>query len=120
MTTRTNAFIWLRKYFPNDFENTTFVSKYHVPTESWFFTLPTSLFDKGANEDINILCQSNKDETSYYFIKVPASFFIQYKQYLCIRKGGNKFDLHLSAKQKDFLTDKRSAGQIINLKRLLQ
>jgi len=108
MTTRSNAKTWLSKTHPSEIANPTRVSKYYSEQELWFFTFPTSfLYDKRPGYLVMLL-EDQRSTTSFHLLKVPFAFFHENRAKFDIRKEGDKFDLHISAKKPSWLSDLRS------------
>ena len=59
---------------------------------------------------LNMLLQREEDGTDFYFLHVPFSFFADNQGDFDVR--GEKFDLHISAQQHNFLQDIRGNGRI--------
>jgi hypothetical protein len=116
-TTKNQALIWLNKNHPMDLGNILHASKFHPDQEIWFFTLPTTYFNQNNVGNINILCENQTKGNEFYFLKVPFSFFRENQEKFAIRKKGAKFDLHISAKKRNWMIDERS--NIINFSRFV-
>ena len=108
MSTRELAKKWLKKNHPADINNTLRASKYYPEKDIWFFTFPCSYFDPGKAGNLNILLQDEHNPEQFRFLKVPFSFFRDNRDKFDIRASGDKFDLHISAKRRNWLVCERS------------
>ncbi len=86
------------------------VSKYYGEQELWFFTFPTSFLTDRCPGHLLMLLESEKSTTTFYLLKVPFAFLHENRTKFDIRKSGNQFDLHLSARKPSWLNDLRSNG----------
>lgn len=116
-STKKQALIWLGKNHPSELHNILHASKFHPDQEIWFFTLPTTYFDQNNVGEINLLCEKQNNSNDFYFLKVPFSFFRENKEKFSIRRDEVKFDLHISAKNRNWMIDERS--KIIDFKRFV-
>jgi hypothetical protein len=107
MTTRQRAKIWLRNNFPEEVLNPMRSSKYFSDAGLWFFTFPARFFDDELAGHLNILCETAADRSQFHYLKVPFSFFRENEADFDIRLSGD-FDLHISAKDHNWLIDERS------------
>ena len=110
MNIREQAKMWMRSNFPGIANNTFRVSKYYSDQNIWFFTFPTSYFDSEKSGDLNILLQRELGKNQFHLLKVPFAYFKANKHRFDIRSTGDKFDLHISAKQRNWLICERSNG----------
>lgn len=110
MNIRTEAKLWLKLNFPIEDGIEFRVSKYFSKQDIWFFTLPISYFDLGRTGHLNILLQFEKKHDHFHYLKVPFSFFHANKNKFDVRRSGDKFDLHISAKHRNWLFCERSQG----------
>jgi len=110
MSIRDQAKQWLRKNHPSDMSSTFRASKYYPEKDIWFFTFPASYFDSGKSGNLNILLQYENEPEEFYFLKVPFSFFRENERKFDIRSTGDKFDLHISAKKRNWLSCERSSN----------
>jgi hypothetical protein len=110
MSVRETAKAWMKKNYPNELNGVLRVSKYYPEQDIWFFTFPTSFFDKTKSGHIAMLLQSEKDSNQFHYIKVPFDFLRKNQTKFDIRSSADKFDLHVSAKQRNWLIDERSKG----------
>jgi hypothetical protein len=101
---------WMKSNHPSNSLDPLRVSKYHPQKDIWFFTFPCSYFDAGNYQYLNILLQFRDDLNQFHYLKVPFSFFRTNKNKFDVRNSGDKFDLHISAKQNSWLVDERSQG----------
>ncbi len=62
---------------------------------------------------LNILCQIQVNSYDFHYLKVPFSFFRDNRNKLNIRVSGEKFDLHISGKKKNWLVDERSYNVVL-------
>jgi hypothetical protein len=108
MNIRTQAKQWLRQNYPADASNTFRASKYYPNRDIWFFTFPTFYFDLGKPGNLNVLLQYENEPEKFHFLKVPFSFFRENRDKFDIRQSGDKFDLHISAKKRNWLSCERS------------
>lgn len=99
---------WLELNHPSDSSNKLRTSKYYSKEDHWFFTLSTFFLDAEITGNLNILLQYKDNPQQFYFLKIPFSFFRDNKSRFDVRTSGDKFDLHLSAKQENWLVCKRS------------
>ena len=110
MTIRKYAKQWLEVNHPSDVSNTLRASKHYPEKDIWFFTFPASYFDPARAGNLNVLLQFKDDPSQFHFLKVPFSFFTDNQSRFDVRAKGDKFDLHISAKQKNWLICERSSG----------
>ena len=108
MMTKERGRMWLRKNHPQESTSTLRVSKYFPEKEIWFFTFPTSYFESSKTGHINILCESQPNSCDFKYLKVPYAFIRENQNKFNIRESGEKFDLHISAKRRNWLIDERS------------
>ena len=108
MTIRKKAKEWLELNHSSEISSGLRVSKYYPEKDIWFFTFPTSYFDPEKVGYLNILLQYKNELEKYYYLKVPFSFFRENQRKFDIRSTGDKFDLHISAKQRNWLYCERS------------
>ena len=101
---------WMMSNQPSEPLDPLRVSKFYSQQDIWFFTFPCSYFDTGNYRYLNILLQFRDDLYQFHYLKVPFSFFRANKNKFDVRKSGDKFDLHISAKQHSWLVDERSQG----------
>lgn len=118
MSIREQAKKWLAENHPSEIMSKFRVSKYYSSIDVWFFTFPESYYDNNKVGYLNILLQHENDLDKFHFLKVPYSFFRENKSRLCNRSTGDKFDLHISAKQRNWLICERS--QNVSFKEFLQ
>jgi len=110
MSVREIAKAWMRKNHPNELNSMLRTSKYYPEQGIWFFTFPTSFFDEKKSGHIDMLLQFEKEPDQFHHIKVPFDFLRKNQTKFDIRSSGDKFDLHISAKQRNWLIDERSKG----------
>lgn len=110
MSVRERAKKWLKQNHPADFSNELRASKYYSEKDIWFFTFPASYSESGKTGNLNILLQFEKEPDQFHFLKVPFSFFKDNQERFDIRATGDKFDLHISAKKRNWLSCERSNG----------
>lgn len=108
MNIREQAKLWIKQNHPADASNALRVSKYYPEKDIWFFTFPSSYFDSGKSGNLNILLQYENEPERFHFLKVPFSFFRDNQTKFDVRATGDKFDLHISAKKRNWLTCERS------------
>ena len=108
MTTRERAKKWLQNNHPLENSNLLRASKYFADPQIWYFTFPEIFFEADMQGYLNILCETRTDPNQFHYLKVPFSFFRRNRDKFNIRKGGAKFDLHISAKANNWLIDERS------------
>lgn len=108
--TRQRAIEWIKKHHPTQAANRLRTSRYFPDKEIWFFTFPSDFFDPKNQGVLNILCEVTTGSNCFKFLKVPFSFFRENREKFNIRATGEKFDLHISAKKKNWLLDERSRG----------
>lgn len=119
MTIRSTASAWLKLNFPKEINSATRTSKFYPERELWFFTFPTTYFEKNENETLNILCEHETKKNDFYSFKVPFSVSNENKSNFDIRRNGEKFDLHISARNTEKFIEKRSKNKI-DFKKYLQ
>jgi len=90
-------------------------SKYFPEKDIWFITPPISYFDLNKPGNIHILLQRENDMEKFIHLKIPYSFFRNNCSKFDIRSDGSRFDLHISAKQRNFLECER--GNDINFRK---
>jgi hypothetical protein len=100
----------MRKNYPNELNSILRASKYYPEQGIWWFTFPTSYFDKKESGHIDILLQFEKEPDQFHYLKVPFDFLRNNQTKFDIRSSGGKFDLRISAKQGNWLIDERSEG----------
>jgi hypothetical protein len=110
MTTRQRALDWIKQHHPSQAANPLRTSKYFPDREIWFFTFSSDFFESESQQSLNILCEEPSNNGKFRYLKVPFSFFREHREKFDIRSTGDKFDLHISAKKKNWLTDERSRG----------
>ena len=110
MSIRDTANSWLKHHHPSESVEAIRVSKHYPEKDIWFFTFPSSYFDLSKNGYLNILLQFEKNPYEFHYLKVPFSFLRENKDKLDVRRNGDKFDLHISAKQRNWLVCERSKG----------
>jgi hypothetical protein len=108
MSVRQHAIEWIRNHYPSQATNPLRSSRFYPEKEIWFFTFPSTYFDVGKEGCLNILCQMQANSKDFHYLKVPFSFFRENRNKLNIRATGDKFDLHISGKRKNWLVDERS------------
>lgn len=118
MTIRAQARSWIISHHPEAASNKMRVSKYFPDREIWFFTFPTSYLNDSQTGNLNVMLQDERDMESFHFLKVPFSFFQENKEKLNVRSTGDKFDLHISGKKRNWLECERSSG--VNFKQFEQ
>jgi hypothetical protein len=107
---RQQAKTWLSQNYPESILNTLRASKHYPENDIWFLTFPSSYFDASREGDLNILLQNKNEPNQFYFLKVPFSFFRENKDKFDVRSSGDEFDLHISSKERNWLTCERSKG----------
>lgn len=85
-------------------------SKYHAKQRIWFFTFPVSFFDSGNTGNVYMELTHEVNPDKCHILKVPFSFFRENRFKFDVRKKGDFFDLHLSAKPNNWLMCERSKG----------
>lgn len=108
MTTKERARVWLRSNHPQKMQNMLRVSKFFPEKEIWFFTFPGTYFESNKIGCVNILCESESNINDFRFLEVPYAFFRENQGKFNTRSNGSKFDLHISAKGKNWMIDERS------------
>lgn len=108
MTNRQKSIDWLYKYFPKEIHNITRTSKFFQQNEWWFLTFPTTYFEKKDTEFLNIICEHEKLQNEFHFLKVPFKFIKEKRNNFAIRPDGAKFDLHISSKWNSRFIETRS------------
>ena len=108
MNIRKQAKRWLKRNHPSDFSNTLRASKYYSTKDIWFFTFPATYFDSAKHGNLNIMLQYENDPEQFHFLKVPFSYFRDNQPDFDVRATGDKFDLHISAKKRNWLVCERS------------
>ncbi len=114
MTTRELAKRWLKLNHPADILNMLRVSKHYPEKDIWFLTFPQTYFDSGKLGNLNILLQNGNDPEQFHFLKVPFSFFKDNQEKFDVRSTEEKFDLHISAKKRNWMTCERSKNISFN------
>ncbi len=110
LNTKDYAKVWLAQH-DSSVEGRSFrVSKYYPEKDIWFLTLPVSYFDHGKEGDLDILLQNEHANNQFHYLKVPFAFFTDNQQKFDLRSSGERFDLHISAKIKNWLSCERSDG----------
>jgi len=103
---RRRAKNWMSKNCPTEHPNEMHASTYDPKKEEWFFTFPCSYFEEGKTGCLYMFLQYGNDEHRFRYLKVPFSFFRENKEKFTVRKTAPKFDLHISAKERNWLVDK--------------
>jgi hypothetical protein len=105
MTPKEAAKVWMKQNHPDQPLNKLRVSKYYPEKRLWFFTFPSSYFEQSAKEKNIVILLQDIDTTGFIYLKVPFSFFHSNQDKFDVRCGGDKFDLHISAKTKNWLEE---------------
>jgi hypothetical protein len=79
-------------------------SKYFEDSDIWFFTIPLTVLED--NEKVFLMLEK-KDSNDFYLLKVPSDFLKENLDKIKVRSDGEKFDLHISARQNSWLVDIR-------------
>lgn len=108
MTTKQLAKRWLEENHPY-IKGSFRVSKYYPEKDIWFFTFPTNYFDSSKSGNLTLLLQ-HKGGVAFTLLEVPYSYFREQRSKLDVRSSGEKFDLHISAKKRNWLECERSNG----------
>jgi hypothetical protein len=114
MNIRNASLGWLRQHYPAEMTSTVRSSKYYPEHELWFLTLPSDYLSGSNAGNLIILLQERGDPKSFHFLRVPFSFLRNNKQNFDLRSGGDKFDLHISAKAPKWLVEIRGRGVDFN------
>ena len=112
MSIRNEAITWLKKNFPSEINSTTRTSKFFPDRELWYLTRPASFFDMNENHFLNIVCEHESEKHNFHFLKIPFEFFSKNKAFFDIRKNGESFDLHISARKTEKFIEMRSKGKV--------
>ncbi|MES9900963.1 MAG: hypothetical protein ABW148_18350 [Sedimenticola sp.] len=118
MSIREKAKYWLKINHPAECAGQLRVSKYYAEKDIWFFTFPITYCESGKSGNLNILLQLEKEHDQFHYLKVPFQFFHANRNKLDVRESGDKFDLHISAKQLNWLVCERSQG--VNFSKFLE
>ena len=110
MTIRQQAILWLKKHHPSQILNPLRTSRFYPEREIWFFTFPSTFFDAKMEGHVNVMCETQDNDSNFIYLKVPFSFFMEHRGEFNVRANGEKFDLHISGKKKNWLVDERSDG----------
>jgi hypothetical protein len=110
MTIRQKAIEWIRNHHPSQMTNSLRTSRFYPESEIWFFTFPSTFFDVGMDGSLNILCEIQSNSNNFLYLRVPFSFFRENREKFNIRSTGDKFDMHISGKKKNWLVDERSGN----------
>lgn len=110
MSIRENAKRWIAEYRPEAVSNSMRVSKYYSDKDIWFFTFPIDFFDSAKVGNLSVLLQLKGNPNEFLHLEVPFSFFRDNKNKFDIRSSGDQFDLHISAKKRNWLQCERSKG----------
>jgi|AntRauTorckE6833_2_1112554.scaffolds.fasta_scaffold116230_1 hypothetical protein len=110
MSIRELAKNWLQEHHSEAESNKLRASKYYSDKDIWFLTFDTSYFDASKSGYLSIMLQYEHDQSKFYLLKVPFSFFRTNREKFDIRSTGEKFDLHISAKKANWLNCERSDG----------
>ncbi len=76
----------------------------------WFFTFPTSFLNDSQSGFLVILLEDEKLQGAFHLLKVPFEYFRENRAKFDMRKAGNEFDLHISARKASWMHDLRSQG----------
>ena len=110
LKTKDYAELWLAQHDCSVEDRSFRVSKYYHEKDIWFLTLPAAYFDPGKEGDLDILLQNEHAKNHFHYLKVPFAFFKDNQQKFDLRSSGELFDLHISAKIKNWLSCERSDG----------
>jgi hypothetical protein len=110
VSTKELAKRWFLENCPECRSNTIRVSKYYPEKDIWFFTFPIEYFDQSKVGNLSVLLQHKDDLSQFNHVEVPFSFFRDNKTKFDIRSFRDKFDLHISAKKRNWLQCERSKG----------
>ena len=78
--------------------------------ELWFLTFPTAFLNDQIPEHLIVVLQTESAAHSFHTLKIPFEFLRENKLKFDVRAGGEKFDLHISARKSTWMTDLRSQG----------
>jgi hypothetical protein len=110
MTIRDAAKRWMNEHRKNDLGSEMRASKHYPDRELWFFTFPTSFVDAGKSGHVNLLLQYQGLPEAFLCLPVPYAFFFDNRDKFDVRADGKLFDVHISAKRRNWLIDERSKG----------
>ena len=110
MTIRLKAKKWISENRPEALSNTMRASKYYESKDIWFFTFPIDYFDSTKVGSLSVLLQQKGDPNEFLHLEIPFSFFRENRNKFDIRSSGDEFDLHISAKKRNWLQCERSKG----------
>ncbi len=110
MSTREKARKWIVENRPEAVSNKMRTSKYYPERDIWFFTFPIDYFDSSKLGNLSILLQHKENPNEFFHLDIPFSFFRDNKKRFDIRSSGDEFDLHISAKKRNWLQCERSKG----------
>lgn len=110
MSTRTRAKKWISENRPEALSNLMRTSKHYSVRDIWFFTFPIDYFDSSKVGNLSLLLQNKEHLDEFLHLEIPFSFFRDNKEKFDIRSSGDEFDLHISAKKKNWLQCERSKG----------
>ncbi|ELE1907205.1 hypothetical protein ACW0FU_002742 [Vibrio vulnificus] len=101
---RQKAKDWLASNTPDLSDLSYRCSKYFEDIDIWFFTIPLTVLED--NEKV-VLVLEKKGCDDFYLLKVPSDFLKENLDKIKVRSDGEKFDLHISARQNSWLVDIR-------------
>lgn len=110
MTTREKAIAWLAKNLPAESKAPMRSSRYYEKRELWFLTFPTEFLVNSRPGHLMVLLQHESLPQSFHILRIPFAFFRENKSKFDVRAGGDKFDLHISAKKSKWMVELRGKG----------
>ena len=108
MSTRQLARKWLEENHPG-VKGSFRASKYNPETDIWWFTFTVNYFDSSKKGNLLILLQ-HKDGVGFTLLEVPYSYLRDQRSRFDVRSSRGEFDLHISAKKRNWLECERSKG----------
>lgn len=110
MTIRSDAIAWLAKNHPLETNRPIRSSKFYGEQELWFLTFPAAFLNDKIPDYLLVLLQHESTSNSFRALKIPFDFLRANKAKFDLRRSGDKFDLHVSARKSKWMTDMRSHG----------
>jgi hypothetical protein len=110
MTIRREANAWLAKNRPSETQWPMRSSKFYKEQELWFLTFPTAFLNDQIPGYLLVLLEDENKATSFHALRIPFEFLRENRSKFDVRVGGEKFDLHISARKPKWMVDLRSQG----------
>lgn len=73
---------------------------------SWWFEIPLERLKENATSDFHLLCQKSPHRRDFYYLKIPAQYFLSHLDDLTIQKRGT-VSIFPSAEENRLFQDQR-------------